>query len=504
MLYPKRSFVRGLAVGLLLLGLMPGAYASLPTGQCALTTSGALDGPLCSVADTSHAISPDKLITGTTGYDAVRSDPGSGTTPIDAWNFCRYIDNISPQHHSLFIPMRTAAEWQAFFTNYPQTELALTHCALPWSVNKAPQTTTALPPYPSALSPDCATSASVANPNLYGRTGSDVWTEPGPAPSITCHSNTSVQSVLQWLAGDSEPSGSRISGTLTWTQAFTFSPDLLLRASDTTDPANNGYTIKVLQNTPVTLTWLTGQTAKVCTAAGAWSGNKAVGSGSVTFTPTDSGVYTLSCANAGGLTSTATVTINVEALGVCGADSGQTLASTPTNLCVAGDTASPLTANMTGWSWSCTPVDGGEAAACSATLQVAQCGTATVDGNGNLTAGSFCTAGTASAVTMPAGTYTCTTGQGAPTNTANCTATVKQTTTQFYCMAYWNSFGCKNLTTGQCYAGTMGPTNNAIPFLSYTLGVPAAQITYVSGGWSGWSCNCGVCGNVPEYYNVTK
>jgi predicted outer membrane repeat protein len=50
--------------------------------------------------------------------------------------------------------------------------------------------------------------------------------------------------------------------------------------------------------------------------------------------------------------------------GVCGADHGQTLTTTPTNLCATG-TASPV-AGTGPWTWSCAGPDGGASASCSA------------------------------------------------------------------------------------------------------------------------------------------
>ena len=52
---------------------------------------------------------------------------------------------------------------------------------------------------------------------------------------------------------------------------------------------------------------------------------------------------------------------------VCGSDDGQTLSSTPTNLCTTGDLITPsLVSTQTGWTWTCAGVDGGNNANCSA------------------------------------------------------------------------------------------------------------------------------------------
>ena len=69
--------------------------------------------------------------------------------------------------------------------------------------------------------------------------------------------------------------------------------------------------------------------------------------------------------------------------GVCGGDSGSTLAATaPTNLCTAG-TASAVTGSGHPWSWTCTGSNGGSTASCSATIQTYSL-TFNTDGNGTL------------------------------------------------------------------------------------------------------------------------
>jgi len=72
--------------------------------------------------------------------------------------------------------------------------------------------------------------------------------------------------------------------------------------------------------------------------------------------------------NAGCAANRTSVPVN----GVCGSDNGQTLVSTPTNLCSAGAASA---VNGTGpWSWSCNGSNGGTTASCAATAPPPFCG----------------------------------------------------------------------------------------------------------------------------------
>lgn len=69
-------------------------------------------------------------------YAGARSDPGLPNGPIDVWNKCRYIDNITA-NISLFVPFHTAFEWVKFIENHPPTIVSLNTCAKPteWVIN---------------------------------------------------------------------------------------------------------------------------------------------------------------------------------------------------------------------------------------------------------------------------------------------------------------------------------------------------------------------------------
>lgn len=103
----------------------------LPTGECSITTSAPKDPRICSEIDTAHAVSPDGSISSPLTYIGVRSDPGAAGLPIDAWNYCRWVDNISSAHNSLFVPLRSSPEWTAFINNHPAADISLAFCARP-------------------------------------------------------------------------------------------------------------------------------------------------------------------------------------------------------------------------------------------------------------------------------------------------------------------------------------------------------------------------------------
>lgn len=69
-------------------------------------------------------------------YVGARSDPGNPYGPIDVWNHCRYIANIS-HDTSIFVPFRTAFEWSQFVANYPRDTVNLNTCAKPtlWAIS---------------------------------------------------------------------------------------------------------------------------------------------------------------------------------------------------------------------------------------------------------------------------------------------------------------------------------------------------------------------------------
>jgi hypothetical protein len=69
--------------------------------------------------------------------------------PVDAWNYCRYIDNFDPVN-SLFVPFRTDIEWVAFRDNHPPL-ISLAHCARPTTVFAIPPSSACISPSPVSV-----------------------------------------------------------------------------------------------------------------------------------------------------------------------------------------------------------------------------------------------------------------------------------------------------------------------------------------------------------------
>ncbi len=413
-----------LALGLLFLVASAPAYAD--SKECNI--SGASTGSMTSctssyVAATqtsqTAAVNDEADTNCTSSYCGARSEANKAAqAPIDAHGFCRWVDNATT--NSIFIPFRSTNEWTKLLNNLP-AGISTVHCARPADASNL--TVSATPTYAG-----CSPTMTVSNPSVYGRTGASIWPVPPLTPAFTCHNGaTSVQSQLQWSAGDAD---SVSASTLSWNKNFYYSPDLTLTVTNNaTGVLASPLTIDT--GNTVQLNWssssgYTGQSWS-CLGSNGWgaTGNN----GSITDAPTVNTTYTMTCTDTKGLKSIASVTVYVN--GKCGTDGGATLASTPTNLCVAGEIASAATPTAIGWMWSCTPstnvssntIDG-NAQTCNATLQTAQCGTATVDSSGALSSGTLCNAGTPSAVSGTTGAYTCTTGSGVPTNVQSCTATV--------------------------------------------------------------------------------
>ncbi len=167
-------FHRSAIILALLLGFASTANATLPSYQCALTAGHPLDQPSCPTTN------PDQAVTMPI-FDAARSDPGLAGPPIDVWGICRYVDNDGKD--SLFVPFRTAPEWQSFVEGHPKAEINLVTCSRPGSVNVPSDYPTYPNPtglenpqqnpwYNAGLACDTAQENSVSLP--YARTGTQI------------------------------------------------------------------------------------------------------------------------------------------------------------------------------------------------------------------------------------------------------------------------------------------------------------------------------------------
>ncbi len=236
------------------------------------------------------------------GANSNSNGPYAAVAPIEAWNVCRWVDNISTGKE-VFVPFKTSQEWNTFLTNvptFPSGSIGISHCAVPYSniLHPSPSTTTFTPTFGGC------TSITGNAPDLYGRTGvSLVPATPIPGASFTCHGgSTSMQSREQWIAGDVDATAAGVSS---WNQNYQFSPDIILTPS----------AVVVDEGTPVTLSWQITQNTSAaplsCSVSpGGWgpdsSGLPLTGSSTVILASTTT--FTLTCAQ-DGLTSTATQSV---------------------------------------------------------------------------------------------------------------------------------------------------------------------------------------------------
>lgn len=240
-------------------------------------------------------------------YCGAKSDTEIAKLPIEAWNVCRWVDNATfptGSKESIFVPFRSAQEWKQFRDAAPTLlggKEGLVHCAVPYADNGAPSSMTITPPFASC------SSITVNTPNVYGRTGTSLYPNPSVRGSdFSCHNgSTTMQSQIQWKAGDVETVSA---GTLSWNTNFLYSPDMTLTA----DAVNIDY------GASVRLDWnivpYVSTDAITCSVSPAGWGPDSTGHfrwGWSTVTLYDTTTFTLTCVEPPGLTSVASVTVNV-------------------------------------------------------------------------------------------------------------------------------------------------------------------------------------------------
>jgi hypothetical protein len=93
---------------------------------------------------TPPGFTPVSLIGSGVSFYGARSNPGLAPTPVDAWGYCRYVDN-GTSATAYFVPFGTQPEWLNFITFKPAT-VTLSTCSRP-----ADET---LFPNPSAVDPN--------------------------------------------------------------------------------------------------------------------------------------------------------------------------------------------------------------------------------------------------------------------------------------------------------------------------------------------------------------
>ena len=281
------------------------ANAQSIVSECNLSggASGNLSG--CAGNSTGGYLTSTTAVKGTgicSGSDfcGVNSNTTSAVAPVDSWNVCRWIDNTSGKE--VFVPLKTSIEWNNFLTNLPTFttggSISVTHCAVPYTVNGAPASSSVMPPFAGC------TSITGNNPNVYGRTGTSLYPSPAVAGgSFTCHSGaTSMMSLEQWQAGDVEGVPA---GTSSWTNNYQYSPDMTLSPSS----------VVVDEGTPVTLYWSIapygGASVSCSVSPGGWGPDGAGNprSGSSVYVLPSTTVFTLSCTQSPSLTSVASTTV---------------------------------------------------------------------------------------------------------------------------------------------------------------------------------------------------
>ena len=189
----------------------------------------------------------------------------------------------------------------------------------------------------SATTSVTATSGTVVSPPVVSISASPTTTGTGGSSNLTWSATNSPTSCTasssngSWT-GAKSASGAQSTSIFTTAGTYTFT----LSCSNSAGSGSKSVSITVIAKPNVsvsvspstitaggstTVTWTTGNNPTSCTAGGTgWSGSKAVGGGSQAVTLTTAGTYTftLSCANAGGTTTSNTASITVNAATYCG------------------------------------------------------------------------------------------------------------------------------------------------------------------------------------------
>ena len=163
--------------------------------------------------------------------------------------------------------------------------------------------------------------------SIYSGTSSTIsWSATNSPTSCTASSSNGSWTGAKSASGAQSTSIFTTAGTYTFTLSCSNSAGSGSKSVSITVIAKPNVSVSVSPSTitaggSTTVTWTTGNNPTSCTAGGTgWSGSKAVGGGSQAVTLTTAGTYTftLSCANAGGTTTSNTASITVNAATYCG------------------------------------------------------------------------------------------------------------------------------------------------------------------------------------------
>ena len=251
---------------------------ALPAGQCDLTIlSGAT---ACVPTPGTGGITQTSLSLGSACpspangcYDAVRilaagsTTPPRTITPIDVWGACRYLDALSTNSSSLFIPLRSQDEWSAFVnavTKSPLNQsLSSTTCARPYNQTSVPSPPiTSLPAAPSVACTLPLGVSLIVPPATYQRTGT-LLPQPSKSIPLSCNGGgTILPAQVFWTAGISSDTAN-LTGSLPpsadWTLTVNYAPYIGLSASGTlqTQSVSGTSSLSLDPGSSFDLTWTT-------------------------------------------------------------------------------------------------------------------------------------------------------------------------------------------------------------------------------------------------------
>jgi hypothetical protein len=348
--------------------LCAGAQAQTPTNctgntscQCDVTGSGGGSSVSACTGNGSNAITndttkswcgvPTGFCEGT--YIGARTDPGTAGPAIDAWNYCRYVDNTGG--NSIFVPFNSYAEWIAFINNKPGY-INLVTCSRPGTLPIPDD----YPTYPNGTpnpfyDPNYACDApQTANANMpYSRTGLTVRAAPvqftcnvpgqcdsSVPPNCGANQQWTETATATFTAGAASDGSGASSGWALSNVAYAGNPPV-----PSPPNANNGQC---------------GSASGVQVSSAPTSGLCSVGMASA-MAGSGSGPYTWTCSGVdGGQPMPCSTSMSAS----CGpATTAQTSTAPSTGLCNVG-TPSSVTGNGP-WNWTCSGIDGSPPAACT-------------------------------------------------------------------------------------------------------------------------------------------
>ena len=307
-------------------------------------------------------------------FCGARAVPGYNTSPIYAWDHCRYVTNkISA---TIFIPFGNTVDWLSFISNVHPTVALLQNCSLP--------ATFAIEPDQSCLTPQFV--SSVYSTTATASLGYAPFSTAMPSKeSVTAKYHCSAANGTGWFEYE----------TVTYTgldsEVYTPSWQAAPPVCSMIQPGSTGYPIlceapvsaaapsitftanpmTVSLGSSTVLSWTVTNAAE-CIASSSnheadWSGVKSYsGTSSQTVIPTLSPTttYNLVCTGVGGTTQRSLM-IGTTIVGQCGWANGVAVSSAPTlGLCDQGQAS--FVSGTGPWTWTCAGSTSATTMSCSA------------------------------------------------------------------------------------------------------------------------------------------